>query len=88
MLVDYAKLEMEKNERIVFQNKTFLVVCPWWATWPFEVMVISKEHKRALVDFDDSEKNDLAEAIAEVTRRYDNLFQCHFPYSESFLRAI
>jgi len=82
MLVDYAKLEMEKNERIVFQNKTFLVVCPWWATWPFEVMVISKEHKRALVDLDDSEKNDLAEAIAEVTRRYDNLFQCHFPYSE------
>jgi len=83
MLVDYAKLEMEKNERIVFQNKTFLVVCPWWATWPFEVMVISKEHKRALVDFDDDEKKDLAETIAEVTRRYDNLFQCHFPYSRS-----
>ena len=83
MLVDYAKLEMEKKERIVFQNKTFLVVCPWWATWPFEVMVISKEHKRALVDFDEDQKNDLAEAFAEVTRRYDNLFQCHFPYSKS-----
>lgn len=82
MLVDYAELEMEKKERIIFQNKTFLVVCPWWATWPFEVMVISKEHKRALVDFDEDEKKDLAEAFAEVTRRYDNLFQCHFPYSK------
>jgi len=66
----------------VFENKTFLVVCPWWAVWPFEVMIISREHKRALIDFDDAEKKDLAEAIAEVTRRYDNLFQCHFPYSK------
>jgi UDPglucose--hexose-1-phosphate uridylyltransferase len=82
MLEDYAKLEMEKEERIVFQNATFLVVCPWWATWPFEVMILSKKHKRALVDLDDEEKLDFAEAIAEVTRRYDNLFETSFPYSE------
>lgn len=84
LLEDYAKLEMEKEERIVFQNGTFLVVCPWWATWPFEVMIISKKHKRALVDFDDQEKLDFAEAIAEVTRRYDNLFETSFPYSMYF----
>jgi UDPglucose--hexose-1-phosphate uridylyltransferase len=82
LLTDYAKLEMEKEERIVFQNKSFLVVCPWWATWPFEIMIISKEHKRALVDLNDAEKFDFAEAIAEVTRRYDNLFKTSFPYSE------
>ena len=82
LLTDYAKLEMEKVERIVFQNTSFLVVCPWWATWPFEVMVISKEHKRALVDLNEAEKLDFAEAIAEVTRRYDNLFETNFPYSE------
>jgi UDPglucose--hexose-1-phosphate uridylyltransferase len=28
LLEDYAKLEVEKKERIVFQNKSFLVVCP------------------------------------------------------------
>jgi UDPglucose--hexose-1-phosphate uridylyltransferase len=82
MLEDYAKVEMEKEERIVFQNATFLVVCPYWATWPFEVMVLSKKHKRALVDFNDAEKLDFAEAIAEVTRRYDNLFETSFPYSK------
>jgi UDPglucose--hexose-1-phosphate uridylyltransferase len=83
LLEDYAKLEIEKEERIVFQNGAFLVVCPWWATWPFEVMIISKEHKRALVDLNAAEKLDFAEAIAEVTRRYDNLFETSFPYSES-----
>jgi UDPglucose--hexose-1-phosphate uridylyltransferase len=82
LLEDYAKLEMEKEERIVFQNATFLVVCPWWATWPFEVMILSKKHKRALVDLIDEEKMDFAEAIAEVTRRYDNLFETSFPYSK------
>lgn len=83
MLEDYAKLEMEKDERIVFQNTSFLVVCPWWATWPFEVMILSKKQKRALVDLNEAEKLDFAEAISEVTRRYDNLFETSFPYSKN-----
>lgn len=82
MLEDYAELESSKQERVVFENGTFLALCPWWAVWPFEVMIVSKKHKRALVDFDAKEREDLAEAIAEVTRRYDNLFECHFPYSK------
>ncbi|TAQ83781.1 hypothetical protein B7494_g7896 [Chlorociboria aeruginascens] len=87
LLEDYANLEMEKEERIVFQNGSFLVVCPWWATWPFEVMILSKVHKRALVDLNDVEKLDFAEAIAEVTRRYDNLFETSFPYSSGIHQA-
>lgn len=87
LLADYAKLEMEKKERIVFQNATFLVVCPWWAVWPFEVLVFPKTHKRALVDLSSAEKLDFAEAIAEVTRRYDNLFECSFPYSSGIHQA-
>lgn len=83
MLVDYANLESEKKERVVFENESFLAVCPWWATWPFEIMIIARTHKRALVDFDDKDRQDLAEAIAEVTRRYDNLFETQFPYSKS-----
>ena len=82
MLEDYAKLERKKEERVVFENSVFLVLCPWWAVWPFEVMIVSKAHRRALVDLDRREKEQLAEAISEVTRRYDNLFETHFPYSE------
>jgi UDPglucose--hexose-1-phosphate uridylyltransferase len=81
MLEDYAALESRKQERVVFDNQAFLVVCPWWATWPFETMIVSKKHKRGLVDLSENEKAQLAEAIAEITRRYDNLFETHFPYS-------
>ncbi|KAK4548222.1 galactose-1-phosphate uridyl transferase [Oleoguttula mirabilis] len=81
LLEDYAKLESEKGERTVFENSSFWAGCPWWATWPFEIMVIAKAHKRALVDLDQQNKEDLAEVIADITRRYDNLFETSFPYS-------
>ncbi|KAI9671068.1 MAG: galactose-1-phosphate uridyl transferase [Alyxoria varia] len=87
MLEDYAALESRLQERVVFENAVFLVVCPWWATWPFEVMIVSKKHSRALVDFSDEERLSLAEAMAEVTRRYDNLFETQFPYSMGLHQA-
>ncbi|EEQ91275.1 galactose-1-phosphate uridyl transferase [Blastomyces dermatitidis] len=87
MLQDYATLESRRKERVVFENELFLVLCPWWATWPFETMIISKKHKRALVDLTTVEKGLLAESIAEITRRYDNLFETHFPYSMGIHQA-
>ncbi|KAH6685902.1 galactose-1-phosphate uridylyltransferase [Plectosphaerella plurivora] len=87
LLADYVKVELEKKERIVFENDGFLVVCPWWAVWPFEVLVIPKRHVRALVDLTAAERTFFAEAIQEVTRRYDNLFETHFPYSSGIHQA-
>lgn len=87
MLEDYALLEQAQKERVVFENDAFLAVCPWWAVWPFEVMIVSKRHRRALVDFSDEERGYMSEAIAEITRRYDNLFQTHFPYSMGLHQA-
>jgi len=87
MLVDYARLEREKDERLVWQNETFLVVCPWWAVWPFETMILPVKHIRSLVDMDEREQTHLAEAIAEITRRYDNLFETSFPYSMGIHQA-
>ena len=82
LLVDYAKLESEQKERTVFENDSFWAGVPYWAVWPFEIMIVSKQHKRALVDFNDEERKQLAESIAEITRRYDNLFETQFPYSK------
>lgn len=87
MLVDYAKMEREKGERVIHLNDTFVVVCPWWAVWPFETMILPVKHIRSLVDLTDTEQMHLAEAIAEVTRRYDNLFETSFPYSMGIHQA-
>ncbi|EMC93646.1 hypothetical protein BAUCODRAFT_26884 [Baudoinia panamericana UAMH 10762] len=87
LLEDYASLESEKGERTVFENASFWAGCPWWATWPFEIMVIAKKHKRALVDLDQQNQDDLAQVISEITRRYDNLFETSFPYSMGIHQA-
>ncbi|KAG9252661.1 galactose-1-phosphate uridylyltransferase [Emericellopsis atlantica] len=87
LLADYVKLELAKAERVVWENDTFVVICPWWAVWPFEVIIIPKRHVRCLLDFTDAERLHFAEAIQEVTRRYDNLFECSFPYSSGIHQA-
>ncbi|KAF2484908.1 galactose-1-phosphate uridyl transferase [Neohortaea acidophila] len=87
MLEDYAKLESDKGERTVYENDSFWAGCPWWGTWPFEIMVVPRAHKRALVDLSRKEREDLAEMIAEITRRYDNLFETSFPYSMGIHQA-
>ncbi|KAF2188575.1 galactose-1-phosphate uridylyltransferase [Zopfia rhizophila CBS 207.26] len=87
LLADYAELESREKERTVFENESFWAGCPYWAVWPYEVMIVSKQHKRALVDFDDNERGRLAEVIAEITRRYDNLFETQFPYSTGLHQA-
>ncbi|KAF2261533.1 galactose-1-phosphate uridylyltransferase [Lojkania enalia] len=87
LLVDYADLESKEKERTVFENESFWAGVPYWAVWPFEIMIVSKQHKRALVDFNDKERASLAEAIVEITRRYDNLFETQFPYSMGLHQA-
>ena len=87
MLEDYAKLEVDQEERVVYANAAFVAICPWWATWPFEILIIARRHRRALTDFSLEEREQLASIIAEVTRRYDNLFETQFPYSMGLHQA-
>ena len=85
LLVDYARTETEKKERVVFENNSFLTLCPWWAVWPYEVMLVSKVHRRSLADLNISESKHLAESIADITKRYDNIFKTRFPYSKDVI---
>jgi len=87
MLEDYAKLEMEAKERIVCQNDTFLAVVPFWAVWPFEVLIFTKTRVPCLLNFTEAMRKDLADIYRRVTVRYDNLFTTLFPYSMGLLQA-
>ena len=84
LLCDYLKLEHEKSERLVFENDHFTVLVPFWAVWPFEVMILSKQHRLSIDEFSDGERSAFADALRRLTTRYDNLFQTPFPYSMGF----
>jgi len=81
LLIDYLKSELEKKERIVFENNSFAVVVPWWAVWPYEVMLLPKNHHPSLLTLSEKEILDLADAVKRLGIRYDNLFKTSFAYS-------
>ena len=87
LLSDYLDVELEREERVVCQNDHFAAVVPFWATWPFEVMILCKRRVASLLDMTDDEKDSLAEILKRVTTRYDNLFECSFPYSSGMHQA-
>jgi UDPglucose--hexose-1-phosphate uridylyltransferase len=84
LLCEYARLEDAEKERIVCQNDCFFAVVPFWAEWPFEIMLISKRHVADMTLLNVSERLALADILRRLTTRYDNLFQCSFPYSMGF----
>jgi UDPglucose--hexose-1-phosphate uridylyltransferase len=81
LLCSYLKLETEKKIRIISKNSNFICLVPYWAVWPFETMIIPLDHVSDLSSFTSEQRDDLASIMKEITTRYDNLFQCSFPYS-------
>ena len=84
LLCDYVELELRSQERVVCENEGFVALVPFWAVWPFEIMVTGKRHLTGLDDLNDAERTNLASILKQVTARYDNLFQVSFPYSAGF----
>ncbi len=81
VLCEYAALEARRRERIVCENTGFLALVPYWAVWPFEILVIARRHVADLESFGENERGDLAGIMLEITRRYDALFGTPFPYT-------
>ena len=87
LLLKVQAEERRRAERMIFENQYFTALVPFWAVWPFEVLVISKRAVARLMGLTPSEVSALAEAIKQVTTRYDNLFESSFPYSMGFHQA-
>ncbi len=81
LLVDYVQAELKDGARTVVETEHWLAVVPYWAAWPFETLLLPKTHIRRMSELNDEQRDDLALAIKKLTSRYDNLFQCAFPYS-------
>lgn len=81
LLFDYLEQELAKNERIVFENNTFVALVPFWAVWPFETMILPKRPVQDITQLTMAERYDFAEIYKQLTVKYDNLFEVSFPYS-------
>ena len=87
LLCDYANLELDKGERVVLQQGIWIAVCPYWANWPFEILLLPTKHIPAISDLTADEILDFAKIISGITVRFDNLFETSFPYSMGIHQA-
>ena len=81
LLLDYAEQELEKGERVVVKNDQWLAVVPFWATWPFETLLLPRRHVLRMPELDEGERDALAAILKQLLTKYDNLFETSFPYS-------
>ncbi len=81
LLLDYAQREQQDGARTVVETEHWIAVVPYWAAWPFETLLMPKFACSRMSDLLPEHQKDLAIALKKLTSRYDNLFQCSFPYS-------
>ncbi|XOV89419.1 MAG: UDP-glucose--hexose-1-phosphate uridylyltransferase [Pseudomonadota bacterium] len=81
LLLRYALEELERGERLVCSNDDWVVVVPWWATWPFETLLLPTSRLASMTQVYGDRAASLASILLDLTTRYDNLFSCAFPYS-------
>lgn len=87
LLEDYLEEELEVRERILVENDHFVALVPFWATWPFETIILSKRPVQNILQLSEEEKEALADAYKRLTVMYDNLFEVSFPYSAGIHQA-
>jgi len=87
LLCDYAELEVRQKVRIVFANEEFVVLVPFWAVWPFEVLLCSRRHVASMLELEGDEVRSLSQTLKQIASTYDRVFNAPFPYSMGFHQA-
>ncbi len=84
LLCDYGALEARQQVRVVCENDAFLALVPFWAVWPFEILVCSRRHFGNMNEFAGVEARSLSQILHQITSTYDKVFGIPFPYSMGF----
>jgi len=84
LLADYAATELRQAERVVATNETWIAVVPFWAVWPFELLLLPRISVATIAQLDSDARDGLAAILKTVTAGYNRVFDTPFPYSMGF----
>jgi len=87
LLSAYLEQEIAEETRIVCVDEHFVALVPWWAVWPFEVLIAPRRPMTTVGKLAEEEATAFAKTLSEVTKRYDALFETSFPYSAGIHQA-
>lgn len=86
LLLDYAAQE-SGGPRVVVEDEDWLVVVPFWASWPYETLLLAKHSVERLPDLTGAARETLAATLIALLGAYDRLFALSFPYSMGWHQA-
>ncbi len=86
LLLEYVDQETG-GDRVVVENDDWLAVVPFWASWPYETLLIAREPTRNLPDVTGPRRDRLAAILIDLLGAYDRLFGVAFPYSMGWHQA-
>ena len=81
LLYSYAQSEIISGTRVIEQNSSWIAIVPYWATWPYEMLLLPKRHIQRISDLNSKEQDELSEILKIILIRYDNIFETSFPYT-------
>jgi UDPglucose--hexose-1-phosphate uridylyltransferase len=68
---DIVHQELDDRDRLVFENKDFLVISPWAPIFPFELWVLPRGHRPCFEDSPDNLLRSLAESVKTAMVKLD-----------------
>ena len=86
-LLEEVEARERGGPRVVLQNADWLAIVPFWATWPFELLLLPGTPLTRLPDLDEGGRAALAVTLRELLGRLDRLFDRAFPYSMGWHQA-
>jgi UDPglucose--hexose-1-phosphate uridylyltransferase len=73
--------------RVVVEDEAWLVVVPFWASWPFETLLVARQPNGRLTELDGPQRDAMAGMLVRLVGAYDRLFGVSFPYSMGWHQA-
>lgn len=80
LLGDILTNELEDGRRIVLENAHFVAIVPSFARYPYEVHILPRALRPAIIDFTREERRALAEIMKGIMEKYNNLWNRSMPY--------
>ena len=66
---DMLQQELQEDERLVCENRSFAAFCPYMSSFPFEIWILPKEHRADFAQINQEMMSDFARILKETLTR-------------------
>ena len=84
LLMDYLDSELSRGERIVCSDEQAVALVPFWATWPYEALLLPRRAAAGPGDLSRPEVAGLARVLRRTLVALERIFNTAVPYSMGF----